>query len=192
MDPLDADTENTARSSDSAAQSLEAAIAEGDLARAYRERIRLFALRRLGDAAAAEDVAQETLRRVIDACRAGRIHTPDALPAFVFGTARHVCLHHVRGAAREDRAFRRLTPAGQRALDEMDALKSLIADERLREVRKALARLPDDDRELLRLVYYEQLPTDELARRLGLTPGAVRVRKHRALRQLAELLREEG
>jgi RNA polymerase sigma-70 factor (ECF subfamily) len=55
-------------------------------------------------------------------------------------------------------------------------------------VRKALAQLSPDDRELLRLVYYEETESDVLAQRLGVTPGALRVRKHRVLARLAALL----
>jgi len=41
---------------------------------------------------------------------------------------------------------------------------------------------------LLRLIFFDQLDTPDIARRLGVTPGAFRVRKHRALRRLAVLL----
>ena len=43
--------------------------------------------------AEAEDVAQETLRRVLAALEAGRVANLEALPGFVFQTARHLCLH---------------------------------------------------------------------------------------------------
>jgi RNA polymerase sigma-70 factor (ECF subfamily) len=160
---------------------------EGLLARQFRERLRLFALRRLRDAAAAEDVAQETLRRVLEACRAGRLENPAALPAFVFQTAQHICLQHFRSSSREGRAMVRLSGEGP-AQHETDPLTTLIGDERRWTVRKALALLSLEDRELLRLVYYEDIDSGVLAKRLGLTPGALRVRKHRVLARLAALL----
>jgi RNA polymerase sigma-70 factor (ECF subfamily) len=55
-------------------------------------------------------------------------------------------------------------------------------------VREALDQLNPDDRDLLRMVYYEEMETGALAQRLGLTPGALRVRKHRVLARLAGLL----
>jgi DNA-directed RNA polymerase specialized sigma24 family protein len=38
------------------------------------------------------------------------------------------------------------------------------------------------------MTYRDELSSDEIGRKIGATPGAVRVRRHRALRRLAELL----
>jgi RNA polymerase sigma-70 factor (ECF subfamily) len=160
---------------------------EVGLVRRFRERLRLFALRRLRDSAAAEDVAQETLRRVVEACRAGRIENPSALPAFVFQTANHICLQHFRSSSREGRALLRLSGEDPQNLDS-HPLATLIGDERRAAVREALGRLSVEDRDLLRMMYYEDVDTAALAQRLGVTAGALRVRKHRVLARLAALL----
>lgn len=162
--------------------------AENDLASRYWERLRMFALRRLGNAATAEDVAQEVLRRVIEALRAGRVENLAALPGYVFKTALFVCLHHDRSLGREGRTIDRLGVAPQPTPD--DALTTLITAERRDTVRSALARLAPDDRDLLHLFYFQQLGTPEIVQRLGVTPAALRVRKHRALRRLATALGE--
>lgn len=165
---------------------LQPASDEVGLVRQFRERLRLFALRRLRDPAAAEDVAQETLRRVLEACRAGQLKNPSALPSFMFQTAQHICLQQFRSRGREGRALQRLT--GEDPPESAHPLTSLIGDERRAAVRQALAELNDEDRELLRQVYYEEIETTVLAPRMGLTPGALRVRKHRVLGKLAALL----
>lgn len=162
--------------------------AETELVDRFWERLRLFAARRLGDRALAEDVAQETLRRVVEAVRAGRLEEPAALPGFVFSTALHICLQHHRAVGREARALERLTPGSDPGAGAADSLGTLIAAERCAAVRSALERLEASDRELLQMLFYERLETEEAARRLALTPGAVRVRKHRAIKRLAELL----
>jgi RNA polymerase sigma-70 factor (ECF subfamily) len=54
-----------------------------------------------------------------------------------------------------------------------------------------LARLPAPQREVLRLRNLEGLPFEEVARRMGRTPGAVRVLWVRALDRLRLLLKEE-
>jgi RNA polymerase sigma-70 factor (ECF subfamily) len=161
---------------------------EDELASRYWERVRLFALRRLRDIAAAEDVAQEVLRRVTEALRAGRVEDQAALPGYIFKTALHVCLHHGRSAGREARAIERLGVAPQPTAD--DALTNLITAERRAAVRLALSRLEPDDRNLLHFYYFHQLSTPEIVQRLGVTPEALRVRKHRALRRLAAALGE--
>lgn len=166
-------------------------IPEGELAARFHRRIRLFAARRVGDAAAAEDIAQETLRRVIEALRTEHVEHPEALPAFVFQTARNVCLHWVRSAARERTAFTRFERETTSPSEESDALGNLISEERARTVRAALDRLGADDRELLTSLFYRGLDAVELAARLGITMAALRVRKHRALNRLASRLGEE-
>ena len=63
----------------------------------------------------------------------------------------------------------------------------------MRELRlnEALATLPDDRREVLRLRYVEGLPTKEIAERVGKTDGAVRVLLTRSLARLQEILGPE-
>lgn len=164
-----------------------------ELARRYRDRLRVFAARRLGDPSAAEDVAQETLRRVLQALREDRIENPEALSAYLFQTARHVCRRRRRSALREERALRRLRSDGSAPGEgEEDPLRALVARERREAVRRALSELRDRDRRLLRLFFFEGQGTREVAGRLGISSGATRVRKHRALRRLWEALESRG
>ena len=165
------------------------ALFEDELAVRFTARLRLFASRRLNDPTAAEDVAQETLHRVVEALRANRIENLDALPGFVFQTARNICLHRIRGAVRERTALARFELSGHGAGGTSgDVLDGLITEERRERVKCALGGLGRDDSALLAMVYYESLDTEIIAAHLALTPTAVRVRKHRALRRLAELL----
>lgn len=165
-------------------------VSEEELALRFTSRLRLFAARRLGDATAAEDVAQETLRRVVEAIRANRIENQDALPGFVFQTARNICLHHVRATAREKSAFARFERESTEATGATDPLTALISVERAQDVRRAIQRMDRDDQRLLAMMYYDGLGTDEVASRLGISAAAVRVRKHRVLRRLAAELGE--
>jgi RNA polymerase sigma-70 factor, ECF subfamily len=57
-------------------------------------------------------------------------------------------------------------------------------------VEQALGSLGDGDRRLLRLRYAEDLSQGEVARRLGVPEGTVKVRLHRARRRLRGLLAE--
>jgi RNA polymerase sigma-70 factor (ECF subfamily) len=162
-------------------------VAESELADRYWDRVRVLAARRLRDAAAAEDVAQETLRRVVDALRGGRVVNLEALPGFVFQTAVHVCLQRDRSARREARALARLDQTEETT--EANALAALISEERRIAVRRALRELDEPDRALLQMLFFDHVETGVAAERLGVSRGAVRVRKHRTLQRLSELLR---
>jgi len=157
-----------------------------DLATRYFERLRLFATRRLRDAAAGEEVAQEALRRTLEALRGGRVANLDALQAFLFETARHVCMHRQRAGGREARALQQL--GRQPEAEPEHPLDAIISSQETAAVRAALDTLPPDDREVLLWSYRDGLGAPEIGARLGLSPGAVRVRRHRALDRLSEAL----
>jgi RNA polymerase sigma factor (sigma-70 family) len=59
-------------------------------------------------------------------------------------------------------------------------------------LRAALAALTDSDRELLLLVGWEGLSQAEAATALGISPGAARVRLHRARKRALSALEEPG
>ncbi|MDX3005719.1 SigE family RNA polymerase sigma factor [Kribbella solani] len=56
---------------------------------------------------------------------------------------------------------------------------------------RLLARLPNKQRAVLVLRYYEDLPDDEIAKVLGVAPGTVRSNAARALATLRDTLAEE-
>jgi RNA polymerase sigma-70 factor (ECF subfamily) len=57
-------------------------------------------------------------------------------------------------------------------------------------VERAVARLGDDDRELLHLLAWEELAREEIAVAMGLSRATVRVRLHRARARLREAMRD--
>jgi RNA polymerase sigma-70 factor (ECF subfamily) len=57
------------------------------------------------------------------------------------------------------------------------------------QVRRAVDRLPPDEREVVRLQHFAQLTHVEIAQRLHIPLGTVKSRSHRAHRRLAHWLR---
>ena len=156
----------------------------------YWNRVRLFAVRQLHDAAEAEDVAQETMRIVLEALGHGTIQNVQALPGFVFQTAKNLCLKRMRAGRRGSAALAKL---GSDGIDPAaDSLSSLIAEEQMQRLREAMTGLPENDRLLLQLFYVEGLGADEVARRLSITAVAARVRKHRLIARLSSIVGERN
>jgi RNA polymerase sigma-70 factor (ECF subfamily) len=85
--------------------------------------------------------------------------------------ARRGCLELFEGPPRED--------------DELAGTAARVS------VEQALSTLADRDRRVLHLRYAEDLTQPEVARRLGLPEGTVKVRLHRARRRLRRLLEDE-
>ena len=64
----------------------------------------------------------------------------------------------------------------------------MMRDEARQRVREMLAKLADEDREILIQRFLEQLPSKEIAEILGISVGAARMRLCRALQRLQRLL----
>lgn len=153
----------------------------------FWKRLVLFASRRVSDSSSAEDIAQETLRRVFEALRDHRVENLDALPGFVFQTARNICMHHGRSARRERTAMQRFS-SGAATMTEGSAVGDLVASERAQALDRAIAELQDADRNLLRLLFVDGLDTQTVALRLQIDAGTLRVRKHRLLKRLSDIV----
>jgi len=139
--------------------------------REYR-RVAAIAYRVLGDAAEAEDVAQEAFVAFY------RRHDPDAsyAPAWLHAAAAHGALNVIRGRQRRDR---RATAAARDADRVTDPEAEALAAESRREVRDALARLPQATAALLAL-RYSGLSYAEVATALGIPVDQVGTRLRRA------------
>ena len=142
-----------------------------------------FALGLCGDRGAAEDVVSETFVRLLT--RAPRIETRTAL-AYLLAVARNTYLNGRRRRRREVPLPESLAapeddPDGR--LDDRHRLESALA---------ALGELPEGERAALLLRVDHGLGYEEIAAALGTTPGAARVRVHRARLRLAERLETQG
>jgi RNA polymerase sigma-70 factor (ECF subfamily) len=182
--------------------------AVGPLLDCYRDRVRKLVTSRLDRRLSARvdpsDVVQETL------LEAGR-RLPEYLrrPGVAFypwlrGLAvdRLIDLHR-RHLGAQGRSVSREEPLGAPTTDQSDHdLAGRLVDswtgpdrrvereEQRQRVQAALARLEPDQRELLTLLYYEELPPSEAAAVLGVTDRTARRRHREALERLGALLGE--
>jgi RNA polymerase sigma-70 factor (sigma-E family) len=137
-----------------------------------------------GDAGAAEDLVQETLLRV--ARRWNRVGSMDH-PA---GYARRVLINLVlHDAGRRSRQRAELWPQdGETEAADQSAAQALRQVDDLAEIRWALARLPAQQRAVLVLRYWADLPLAEVAAILGCPEGTVTSTASRAAARLAQAL----
>lgn len=102
-----------------------------------------------------------------------------ALP-WLLAVERNLLRNRWRKQRRERDAIERLGPPQEVGLE--------LALASWRDIRRALDRLSEEDRELILLVAWDDLTPTQAAAVLGLTPGAARTRLHRARVRLAQLL----
>jgi RNA polymerase sigma factor (sigma-70 family) len=144
-----------------------------------------YALRRVASRDDAADVVAETF--MVAWRRLEQVPVGDDARLWLYGVARRVLANQRRGQARQARLDARLR-------GEIVATVAGIPDQQPGDspVAAALARLGDRDRELLTLIGWEELDRDQVARVLGCSRAAARVRLHRARRRFAAKLAEVG
>ena len=65
-------------------------------------------------------------------------------------------------------------------------------EDRLQGMEKAIASLPENERNIIHLHYYKQVKTDEIARQTGLSQSNVLVRLHRIRDKLRKMMSSEN
>jgi RNA polymerase sigma-70 factor (ECF subfamily) len=149
-----------------------------------RERSLREARRIVGNPDDAEEAVQEALTRAWRAgSRAAEIESPTA---WVLHITRNESL---RMLERRSRISRRELPedSADEPCEEDCRLEELVSQS---DTRDALERLEPSDRELLFLRYGEDLSQPEVARRLDMPEGTVKVRLHRVRKRLRQALEE--
>ncbi len=133
--------------------------------------------------AAARDLTQQTFLQLHRARRDFRIGA--AFAPWLMTIAQNVLRDHLRRAAR--------APGSVSLLDEPAAPSRAQSAADVREsVQAALAQLPASQREVVRGYWLEHRSYSDIARDLGITRGAVKVRAHRAYRTLRRILLAQG
>ena len=138
-----------------------------------------FALRLCGEEALAEDLVADAFVVALEGPARREVGSARAL---LFGAVRNLHLH-----ARRDRARRPAAPAEELVRHPAGGPGPEDAASSRSVLRRALAdlqSLPEEARAAL-LLRAEGLPYDEIAQALGITPGAAKVRVHRARTSLA-------
>ena len=151
-----------------------ATLFERHHARLYR-----YCLRMTSQRSAAEDLVQDVFMKMLK-YKATFKDDSEFVP-WMFGIGRNSCLAHLKRTA-HDRV-----PRDAESEPPAESVEEPQDDQRHEIMRRALMRLPAERREVLVLSRYEFKTYEEIARVLDCTVGAVKVRAHRALKQLREI-----
>lgn len=152
----------------------------------HRLAIYRFAVRLLGDPAAAEDVTHDCFLSLLkkpcgfDARRA-------SLRTYLYGAARNLAMKRFRRSESEA-ALDELTNEPRAAGEESEPLVRMLNEELSSVVQRAVGQLPPQQREALVLFEFEEVSLAEIAEIVGADVGAVKARLWRARARLRMLL----
>lgn len=146
---------------------------------------------------AIDDVRQETMLRVLKHLRQGhRIAHPEQFGSFVNTVCKNVLFEFNRQQRRNAQTETRTTlpnnaysanePESKSVPNDLD--EKLITVERKALVTEILSELSDKDRELLKMLFFDELDKDTICRTLNVSPEYLRVLLHRSKQRFQTLL----
>jgi RNA polymerase sigma-70 factor (ECF subfamily) len=165
-----------------------------ELVQPYQPRLTRYALALCGDPCLADDLTQQTLleawrslRRYSGACR---------LSTWLHAILIHRHHKHLRTARSRPIAFSRLAQTEARNADRMlehaasedpDPAEAAARDEQSARLRSLVARLPEKQRVVILLRFFQAASLAEIAAAAGCSIGTVKSRLHHALAKLERM-----
>ena len=153
----------------------------GELFERHHQRLFHFFLRLARSRSAAEDLVQEVFVRMLKYRHTFRSES-DFVP-WMFTLARNAATDLYRARPKE---LPENPDAPEPQADLPHPIAGLERSEQEAKLRRALAKLHADKREILLMARFSELKYDRIAELLGISEGAVKVRVHRALKELKE------
>ena len=152
----------------------------GTLFERHHRGVYRFCLQMTRRSAVSEDLVQEVFLRVLK--RAASFRAEGSCKAWIFNIARNVTFDYLRKADADTAALPG-EPADE-LIDHRSSEQIVAGRQDLQLVERALAEIPAAAREVIWLARFVFDDYDELARALGCTASAARVRMHRAMQAL--------
>lgn len=151
-----------------------------DLVNRYQRRVYNYALRMVGHQDDAFDLMQEIFMGVYRNLPGYR--ADGAFPAWLFRIASYRCTDHLRRRRVHD-AY--LDDAGV-VLSRHEPDVAVLATHANRDIARALATLPVEQRHVVELKFFQGFTFDDVAAQLGISPNTAKTRLYAALRKLRD------
>jgi RNA polymerase sigma factor (sigma-70 family) len=154
------------------------------LVRTYQQKVYWLARKMVVDHDDADDVTQEVFIKVHKAIDTFR---EDAqLFTWLYRIATNECLTFIKRKRR--RFFLPLGDVEGELAAKIEATPSAPADEIQKKLQKALLTLPDKQRLVFNLKYYEDMSYEQMAEVTGTSEGALKASYHHAVKKIEEFL----
>lgn len=155
----------------------------------FNKEVSYFCYRLIGDMQEAEDITSTTFMKLFKLYE--NFNSLDNIKAFLYITARNNCIDYLRLIKRRKTISNGLT--GQDFQDQgyspdndgNGMQNEMIEAAIIKDIHDAIEKLPNQCRQIFKMLYYEGLKPAEIAKQLSISPETVRSQKRRAL----ELLR---
>ena len=163
----------------------------GILVEKYQKSVHALAWRKIGDFHHAEEITQDTFLRAYQ--KLSTLKDPSQFLRWLSVIADRLCLNWLRKEKKREKQLQSLenTPMAEvaksayaRYLSEQRETEA--TEHRFEIVEKLLEKLPEGERTVMTLHYLGEMTTTEISKFLGVSVEAIRLRLHRARKQLQE------
>lgn len=138
----------------------------------------------------AEDVLQTAYLRVMSG--KARFQGRSSFRTWLFGVIRRVAMETARREHSRETRVMRIVPDQVEDRETVDPQAELERGERREALLRALKELSERQREVLHLVFYQEMTIQEAGEIMGISLGSARTHYERGKRRLRSLLAEEG
>ena len=146
----------------------------------YRDKVMGYIIARVNNRADAEDLCSDVFEKVFRRMDSYAQHR-SSISTWIYTITHNTVIDYYRKTRPCDELDENLSDGTQ-------VESGLLREETLAELASALGRLPEDQRDILVLMYYDEKPMTEVARLMGLSYGAVKLRRQKALDGLRKLM----
>lgn len=142
---------------------------------------------------AAEEIVSDTFSKLWE--RRESFQTETNIKAFLYIAARNATLDYIRSSEYKRSHSQTLIDPNfeleEALIMENDPLTHLIHAELIQSLIREVDRLPERQKEVFRMLYFEQLDIDEVCTSLNISPNAVYIAKKKALVTLRKVFSDQ-
>lgn len=157
------------------------------LVRAYQQKVYGLVRKMVIDHDDADDITQEVFIKVHKAI--GTFREDSQLYTWIFRIATNESLTFLNKKRR--RFFLPIEDIGNELAAKIDSSPAIGGDEIQKKLQKALLTLPDKQRLVFNLKYYDDMPYAEMAAVTGTSEGALKASYHHAVKKIEEFLKND-
>jgi len=154
------------------------------LVRAYQQRVYWLVRKMVVDHDDADDLTQEIFIKVHKAI--DNFREDSQLFTWIYRIATNECLSYL--SKKKRRFFLPIEDAGQHLVSKLDSSAHISGDDIQRKLQKALLTLPDKQRLVFNLKYFEEMPYEEMAAVTKTSVGALKASFHHAVKKIEDFL----
>lgn len=157
------------------------------LVRSYQQKVYTLVRKMVIDHDDADDITQEIFIKIHKSIESFR--EDSQLYTWVYRIATNESLTFLKKKRR--RFFIPIEDVDSELASKIDSSPAISGDEIQKKLQKALLTLPDKQRLVFNLKYYEEMPYEEMASVTGTSEGALKASYHHAVKKIEEFLKND-